>query len=211
MPRALMRVFSLLCASFMRAKAGTTLDINAVFFLAATFSLQSMWLPFNWMAGNVSVYAEFRGAMLVAPGYNSHLIGENIIVHCSCRAHTVAAASMKGIGFYGIANYQHHLPMPRARRTNFSCDLGYCSLAQRDAMQTHLLQLFRPAYIDQFFEASNHVVNVKEVATVPLIFRRSLCSQVIIHFLTEVVFHNSNIFLFTPGTSDGSMIGLGSY
>ena len=83
MPRALMRVFSLLCASFMRAKAGTTLDINAVFFQAAPFSLEPMRLSLNWMTRDVSVYAEFRGPMLVTPNYNSHLIGENIIVHCS--------------------------------------------------------------------------------------------------------------------------------
>ena len=170
-----------------------------------------MWLSLNRMAGNVAVDAELGGAMLITPCDNSHLIRDNIIVHCSRRPHTMAAASMKGIGFYSIANYQHHLPMPRARRTNFSCDLGYCSLAQRDAMQTHLLQLFRPAYIDQFFEASNHVVNVKEVGTVPLIFRRSLCSQRIILFLTKAAFHNSKIFLCTPATPDGSMIGLGSY
>ena len=114
----------------------------------------------------------------------------------------MAAASMKGIGFYSIANYQHHLPMPRARRTSFSCDLGYCSLRKRcHAIST--FSAFSTAYIDQFFEASDHVVNVKEVATVPLIFRRSLCSQVIIHFLTEVVFHNSNIF-FSRQDSDGS-------
>ena len=144
-----------------------------------------MWLSLNRMAGNVAVDAELGGAMLITPCDNSHLIRDNIIVHCSRRPHTMAAASMKGFFFYGIAKNQNNLPMTRSRCTYFICDSSYCAVPKRHAMQSQLFQLFRPAYIDQFFEASDHVIHVNQVFMgVPLVISCNLCSQRIILFLT---------------------------